>query len=132
MNLIWSTWAFKCKRYPDGLIKKFKARLCARGNMQLEGIDFFETYALLVQWTTIRLILISEVILDLKSKQGDVTRDFLRASLDENDKVYVEILRGFKQFNKRYKPKVLKLRNTLYGSWQSPRVLWKYLTQKMK
>jgi hypothetical protein len=27
-----STWAFNCKRYPDGLIKKFKARFCARGD----------------------------------------------------------------------------------------------------
>ncbi len=29
MNVISSTWAIKCKRYPDGLIKKFKARFCA-------------------------------------------------------------------------------------------------------
>ena len=36
MNVIDSTWAFKCKRYPDGLIKKFKARFCARGDQQLE------------------------------------------------------------------------------------------------
>ena len=27
----------------DGLIQKIKARFCARGDMQLEGIDFFET-----------------------------------------------------------------------------------------
>ena len=52
MNLINSTWAFKCKCYPDGLIKKFKARFCAHGDQQLEGIDFFETYAPVVQWTT--------------------------------------------------------------------------------
>jgi hypothetical protein len=39
MNVISSTWSFKCKRYPDGLIKKFKARFCARGDQQLEGID---------------------------------------------------------------------------------------------
>jgi hypothetical protein len=25
-NVIWSTWAFKCKQFPNGLIKKFKAR----------------------------------------------------------------------------------------------------------
>jgi hypothetical protein len=31
-HVIPSTWAFKCKRYPNGLIKKFKARFCARGN----------------------------------------------------------------------------------------------------
>ena len=31
MNVIGGTWAFKIKRFPDGLIKKFKARFCARG-----------------------------------------------------------------------------------------------------
>ena len=41
MNVIWSTWAFKLKRYPYVLIKKFKAHLCARSDIQLEGIDFF-------------------------------------------------------------------------------------------
>jgi hypothetical protein len=44
-RVIASTWAFKSKRYPDGLIKKFKARVCARGDTQLKGIDFFDTYA---------------------------------------------------------------------------------------
>ncbi len=48
-KVIRSTWAFKCKQYPDGLVKKFKARFCARGNMQLEGIDFFEMYAPVVR-----------------------------------------------------------------------------------
>jgi hypothetical protein len=28
-NVIHLTWAFMCKRFPDGLIKKFKARFCA-------------------------------------------------------------------------------------------------------
>jgi hypothetical protein len=32
MSVISSTWAFKCKRYLDGLIKKFKARFCACGD----------------------------------------------------------------------------------------------------
>ncbi len=48
-NVIHSTWAFKCKRFPDGLIKKLKPRFCAQGDMQLEGVDFFEAYAPVVQ-----------------------------------------------------------------------------------
>ncbi len=28
-NVIQSTWVFKCKRFFNGLIKKFKARFCA-------------------------------------------------------------------------------------------------------
>ena len=95
MNVIRLTWAFKLKCYPDGLIKKFNARFYARGDMQLEGIDFFDTYAPVVQWTTIRLMLILEVLLGLKSKQGDVTADFLHADLGKDDKVFVDMPRGF-------------------------------------
>ena len=49
MNVLDSTCAFKIKRFSDGLIKKFKAKFCARGDQQIEGIDFFESYAPVVQ-----------------------------------------------------------------------------------
>ena len=127
MNVLPSTWAFKCKRYPDGLIKKFKARFCARGDRQIEGVDFFETYAPVVQWTTVRLMLILEVLLELKSKQGDVTAAFLHAKLEDNERVYVEMPRGF-----RKEGKVLSLKSTLYGLRQSPRAFWKYMVEKME
>ena len=53
MHVIASTWAFKIKRYPSGLVRKLKARFCVRGDQQIEGIDVFETYAPVVSWTTI-------------------------------------------------------------------------------
>ena len=64
-NVLWSTWAFKLKHFIDGLIKKFKAWFCARGDYQIQGIDFFETYPPVVQWTIIHLMLILEVLLEL-------------------------------------------------------------------
>ena len=131
-NVIRSTWAFKCKRYPDGLIKKFKARFCARGDMQLEGVDFFETYAPVVQWTTIRLMFILEVILGLKSKQGDVLAAFLHSNLAPGEEVYVEMPLGFNKLSKNGKKQVLRLKKTLYGLRQSPRAFWKYMTEKLK
>ena len=127
MNVIQSIWAFKLKRFPDGLIKKFKARFCARGDQQLEGIDFFETYAPVVQWTSVRMMLILEILMKLKSKQGDVTAAFLHAELGPEEKVYVEMPLGFRQ-----RGKVLRLKKTLYGLRQSPRMFWKYLTNAMK
>ena len=127
MNVIGGTWAFKIKRFPDGVIKKFKARFCARGDQQLEGVDFFETYAPVVQWSTVRLMLILEILLKLKSKQGDITAAFLHADVPENENVYVEMPRGFDK-----KGKVLKLKKTLYGLRQSPRAFWQYLTEKLE
>ena len=44
-NLLPSTWAFKLKRYPDGRMRKHKARLCAQGYKKIEIVDYFEIYA---------------------------------------------------------------------------------------
>ena len=56
------------KVLPRWFNENFKAHFCARGEMQLKGIYFFETYAPVVQWTTVRLMLILEVLLGIKSK----------------------------------------------------------------
>ena len=72
-------------------------------------------------------MLILEVLLDLKSKQRDVTAEFLHADIPPDEEVYVAIPRGFEK-----KGKVLKLKKTLYGLRQSPRALWKYMVEKME
>ena len=55
----------------------------------MEGIYLFETYAPVVQWTTVQCMLILELLLGLKSKEGDVTAAFLNSYIPENEKVYV-------------------------------------------
>ena len=131
MNVIMSTWEFKLKRYPDLLIKKFKKNFCYRGDMQLEGIDFFKTYSPVVQWTTVRLMIIPRVLLGLKSKQGDVISAFLHSDLGKDEKVFVDMHRGFEVKGKNGGTKVLKLFKTLFGLRQIPRAFWKYMTSKM-
>lgn len=95
MNVIPSTWAFKCKRFPDGRIKKFKARFCACGDCQKEGIDYFETWSPVAQWTTVRIMLILSSILRLRSVQADITAAFVHAELPPTEEVYIHQPRGF-------------------------------------
>jgi hypothetical protein len=45
MKVLSDVWALKQKGYPDGSIRKLKARYCARGFEQVEGVDYFETFA---------------------------------------------------------------------------------------
>jgi hypothetical protein len=52
-NILDSTWAFKRKQFPDGSIRKLKARFCVRGDQQMEGVDFFDTYASVMAWSTV-------------------------------------------------------------------------------
>jgi hypothetical protein len=100
--------------------------------MQLEGVDFFKTYAPVVQWTTIWLMLILEVLLGLKSKQGDLTCAFLYADLAPDETVYVDMPLGFNTKSKNGKRQVLKLNKTLYGLCQSHRAFRKYITKKLE
>jgi hypothetical protein len=53
------------KRYPDGCVKKFKAQFCARGDRQTKGVDYFETWAPVVQWSTVRIVMILAIKLNL-------------------------------------------------------------------
>ena len=76
-----SMWALKLKRLPDGSPLKFKARFVVRGDMQKEGIDYHETYAPVVQWSTIRLLLTLTLSNNWYTKQVDYTNAFAQAKL---------------------------------------------------
>lgn len=43
-------WYFQAKRYPDGIIRKFKARFFLRGDIHEDVIDYKYNYSLVVSW----------------------------------------------------------------------------------
>ena len=49
------TWVFRYKRNPAGKIIKCKARICMRGDLMIDDAD---SYAPVVQWSTIWLFLV--------------------------------------------------------------------------
>ena len=116
-----STWALRRKRYPDGSVRKLKARLCVRGDQQVYEQDFFNTYAPVVQWTTVRVLLILTVALGLATKQVDYTSAFCQSFIKED--VYIEMP---KLFNKP--GKVLKLKRCVYGLKQAPLTFYEHLS----
>lgn len=125
MNVLPGTWAFKCKRYPDGRIKKFKGRFCARGDRQIDGVDVFDTFAPVTNWMTIRLLLTLSMILGLASRQVDYTAAFIHAPIEED--VFVEMPRGFTEPGK-----VLKLKKSLYGLRQSPKNFFNFISERLE
>ena len=52
-------WIFKKKDQPDGGIR-YKARLVAKGYTQMEGLDFFETYAPVLKYQSLKMMLVLE------------------------------------------------------------------------
>ena len=65
-NMIPGTWSFKCNMKPDWTISKFKARYCVRGDVQKRlSPEPLNSYSPVVQWATVKLILILQCILGL-------------------------------------------------------------------
>ena len=124
MKVLSGVWALRRKRYPDGSIRKLKARYCARGFEQVEGVDYFETFAPVVMWLTVRLLLIMSILLELETTQIDYTAAFVHADID--CLVYVAMPPGF-----GLPGQVWKLRKSLYGLAQSPRNYFLYTKDKL-
>ena len=110
------TWTFKRKRYPDGRIRKYKARFCLRGDKQIIGVDVFETYAPVVQWSSVRLCFILSVILGLSSRQVDYTNAFVQTQV--KSPMFVELPKGFESNGDD--DNILQLNKNLYGSRDAP------------
>lgn len=110
------TWVFKVKRNKDGGVERYKARLCAQGFSQREGVDYGDTFAPVARVTTIRVLLSIAAQLDFEIEQMDVCTAFLNGELEED--IFMRPPPGLS-----VPPgTVLKLHKGLYGLKQSPRV----------
>ena len=89
------------------------------------GVNYFETFAPLVQWSTIRLMLIFILTQKWVTRVIDYTNAFPQANIDTD--IYVE--RPAMISPKERSDKVLKLKKSLYGLKQSPRTVYQHLSQ---
>jgi hypothetical protein len=76
-------WVYKIKQVYDNIPPRYKARLCARGFSQVYGLDFEETYAPVVEFTSVRIFLVKAILMKMKIHQMDVVTAFLYAPIDE-------------------------------------------------
>ena len=125
-EIIPSTWAFKCKRFPDGSFRKFKARFCVRGDIQKhKSTEPMNTYAPVVNWSTVRFMLVLTCILDLKTQATDFSNAFAQATLEKP--VYLRPPARFRRDSWGSDP-ILKLNKSLYGQAEAPRLWYEKLS----
>lgn len=105
--------------------------MVCKGYTQVEGIDFEETYALVVRMGEIKMFLAFAIFKDFKVYQMDVKSTLLNGELKEE--VYIEQQEGFKL--KDYLNIVFILKKALYGLKQALRAwygrLEKYLIDQI-
>ena len=124
------TWAFKIKRFPSGIMRKIKARFCARGDLQ-DDVDMFDTYAPVASWNSIRMLTITALQNNWSIQQVDFSNAFVHAPMKRN--VYVSLPQMFKDLNGIPASELcLKLNKSLYGLKEAPKLWHDFLAQGLK
>ena len=110
-------------------MRNHKARFCARGDKQIEGVDYFESYAPVAAWSTFRMVMNIAIQRGWATRQVDFSNAFVQARLKEE--VYLELPAMFSDENQNSTDEgvVLKLNKSLYGLVQAPRS-WYYHLQR--
>jgi hypothetical protein len=131
-TLLSSVWQMKRKRKPStGEISKYKARMNVDGSQMIKGLHYDETYAPVVQWSTIRFYISLAILSNWHTRKLDFVLAYTQADIERD--LYMKLPPGFtvpgktitEQDRKDY---VLKLEKNLYGQKQAGRV-W-YLHRK--
>jgi hypothetical protein len=122
-----AVWSMKRKRRIDTReVYKWKARLNIHGGRQEWGVNYWETYSPVVNWSSIRLFLTLSLLAGWHTRQLDFVLAYPQAPVECD--LYMEIPRGF-HFQGSRKSHVLQILQNIYGQKQAGRVWNQHLTK---
>jgi hypothetical protein len=126
-NIVPSKWTLHRKRNAQGEITRYRARVVAKGYVQIFGRDYKDTFAPTVRSATLRILLslAASNEYEIVIEQADVKNAYLNALLDDDEVIYLALPPFYKLFrtiptkldesNQRV---ALCLRRPLYGTKQ--------------
>eukprot|EP00957_Ditylum_brightwellii_P106236 8104901-Ditylum_brightwellii.AAC.1 len=118
-------WSFKRKRHADGTLSKHNARLCCHGGQQQWGLNFYETYAPVVRWASVRTMMVMSKIYHLNTRSINFALAYPQAAI--KTKIYLFLAAGI-IINVDGKDMVLKLKKNIYGFKDVDRTWWEHLS----
>ena len=93
-KLIGWKWVFRIKRDVNGEIRKYKARLCAKGFSQIAGVDVNHTFAPVISFKSLRTLFAVAAVEDLDLCHMDVKVAFLNGVPFEDERVFMSVPAG--------------------------------------
>jgi Reverse transcriptase (RNA-dependent DNA polymerase) len=125
-------WSMKRKRkLKTNQVYKHKARLNVHGGQQQYGKDYWETFAPVVTWASIRLLLVLTLMYGWYTTQIDFVLAYPQADIE--CELYMKIPKDFSINQHDRSTHVLKLLKNIYGQRQAGRVWNQHLhTQLIK
>jgi hypothetical protein len=114
VQIVPSVWSLQCKRdLTMNKVKSHKARLNLHGRKQVYGMNYFETYAPIVTWFAIKLMIIFGIIFCWALWQVDFVMAYPQAPIEMD--IYMELPQGIQTKHGNTKEYVLKLEKNIYG-----------------
>jgi hypothetical protein len=130
-SILPAVWSMRRKRrLTTGEVYKWKARLNVDGSKQVKGLNYWETYAPVATWPSIRLLLILALQRRWYTKQIDYVLAFPQADIEVD--LYMELPKGFEIGGAAKGEYVLQLHKNVYGQKQAGRVWNQHLVEKLK
>jgi hypothetical protein len=133
MKVLSWRWIFRVKENTVSGVLTHKARGTLRGDHQVEGVDYQETFAPVARLKSLRLLLSIVCDMDLECDNMDVDTAFLYGEKqDDEPEVYVQIPHGFPIPSNVFKsqiPHVGRLKRHVYGLKQAPRTWFRTLSE---
>ena len=130
-KLIDMVWSMRRKRrIKTQEVYKWKARLNVHGGQQEHGVHYWDTYAPVVTWQTVRLFLILSILLGWQSRQLDFVMAYPQAPAEMP--LYMKLPQGYKRNGITRKTHALKLLRNVYSQKQAGRVWNKFMDHGMR
>ncbi len=117
-NVIGSKWVFKAKKDTSGKVVHYKARLVVQGFSQVEGVDYFNTYAPVARLVSSCTVITMANCLGLELHQVDIKGAYLNGKLMADEVLYMRHPPGYREDASGH---VLRLCKSLYRLKQASR-----------
>jgi hypothetical protein len=123
-----AVWFIKCKQdIKTQKVNKYKADLNVHNGKQEYGTNYFETYAPVVTWFFIQLLLVLSILNKWYTRQVDFLLAYPQADIEFD--MYLDLPKGIETKHGNGNMHVSKLLKNLYGQKQASRVWNQYFTK---